>query len=51
MSLATSRNESAAVVLNSFNLFVDSERSTQHGHGQSKGDSVHLHLEGQSVDL
>ena len=50
MSLATSRNESAAVVLNAFNLFIDSERSTQHGHGQSKGDSVHLHLEGQSVE-
>jgi hypothetical protein len=32
------------------NLFVDSERSSILGHGQSKGDDVHIHMEGNSVE-
>jgi hypothetical protein len=49
MSLATSRYESQNIV-NSFNLFVDSERSSVYGHGHSKGDDVHIHMEGNSIE-
>lgn len=49
MSLATSRYESQNIV-NSFNIFVDSERSSVYGHGHSKGDDVHIHMEGNSIE-
>jgi hypothetical protein len=49
MSLQTSRYESQNIV-NSFNLFIDSENSNVVGHGHSKGDDVHVHLEGNSVE-
>jgi len=43
------RHESRQVV-NDFNLFVDSEQSTVFGHGHSKGDDVHIHMEGNSIE-
>lgn len=49
MSLQTSRYESQNIV-NSLNLFIDSERSSIVGHGQSVGDDVHIHMEGNSVE-
>ena len=49
MSLQTSRYESQSIV-NTFNLFLDSENSSAIGHGHSKGDDVHVHLEGNSVE-
>lgn len=49
MSLQTSRYESQSVV-NTFNLFIDSENSSAIGHGHSKGDDVHIHMEGNSVE-
>lgn len=49
MSLATSRYESQNIV-NTFNIFVDSERSSVFGHGHSKGDDVHIHMEGNSIE-
>ena len=49
MSLSTSRYESQNIV-NSFNLFIDSEKSSVVGHGHSKGDDVHIHMEGNSVE-
>ncbi len=49
MSLQTSRYESQNIV-NTFNLFLDSENSSAIGHGHSKGDDVHVHMEGESVE-
>jgi len=36
-------------VVNSFNLFVDTERSSILGDGNSKGDDVNIHLEGSTI--
>lgn len=47
MALSTSRFEKQQIV-NSFNVFVDSEKATQ-AHEQNKGDDTHLHFEGNSV--
>lgn len=49
MSLQRSRFEGQQVV-NSFNIFVDSEKSTLVGDKQSEGDDVHLHFEGQTIE-
>jgi len=48
MSISTSRYESQQIV-NTFNLFIDSEQSSVYGHGHSKGDDVHIHMEGNSI--
>ena len=37
-------------VINSYNIFVDSEKSSLVGDKQSKGDDVHIHLEGHSIE-
>jgi len=37
-------------VINSFNIFIDSEKSSVVGDKQSKGDDIHLHLEGNSIE-
>ena len=49
MSLQRSRFEGQEVV-NSFNLFIDSEKSTLVGDRQSEGDDVHIHFEGNTVE-
>ena len=49
MSLQRSRFEAQQVV-NSFNIFVDSEKSTLVGDKQSEGDDVHIHFEGQTIE-
>jgi hypothetical protein len=49
MSLQRSRFEGQQVV-NSFNIFVDSEKSTLVGDKQSEGDDVHIHFEGQTIE-
>ena len=49
MSLQRSRFEGQQVV-NSFNIFVDSEKSTLVGDRQSEGDDVHIHFEGQTIE-
>ena len=49
MSLQRSRFHGQEVV-NSFNLFVDSEKSTLVGDKQSSGDDVHIHFEGQTIE-
>lgn len=49
MSLQTSRYESQNVV-NSFNLFIDTERSSIVGHSQNKGDDLHIHFEANSIE-
>jgi len=49
MSLQRSRFESQQVV-NSFNLFIDSEKSSITGDRQSEGDDVHIHFEGQTIE-
>jgi len=36
-------------VVNSFNLFVDTEKSSILGDGNSKGDDVNIHLEGSTI--
>ena len=48
MSLQTSRFHGQEVV-NSFNLFVDTEKSSVVGDGQSKGDDVHIHFQNQTL--
>lgn len=48
MSLQTSRFQGQEIV-NSFNLFIDSEKSTLVGDKQSDGDDLHVHLEGQTI--
>ena len=49
MSLQRSRFESQQVV-NSFNIFIDSEKSSLVGDKQSEGDDVHIHFEGQTIE-
>jgi len=49
MSLQRSRFEGQQIV-NSFNIFVDSEKSTLVGDRQSDGDDVHLHFQGQTIE-
>jgi len=49
MSLQRSRFEGQQVV-NSFNLFVDSEKASITGDRQSEGDDVHIHFEGQTIE-
>ena len=48
-SLQSSRFENQQIV-NSFNIFVDSERAKVVGDGTSKGDDVKIHLEGQTIE-
>jgi hypothetical protein len=48
MSVSTSRFEKQDIV-NSFNVFVDTEKANLVGHESSKGDDTHLHFEGSSV--
>jgi hypothetical protein len=49
MSLQRSRFEQQQIT-NSFNIFVDSEKSSIVGDQQSKGDDVHIHFEGQTIE-
>ena len=49
MSLQRSRFEGQQIV-NSFNIFVDSEKSSVVGDQQSEGDDVHIHFEGQTIE-
>jgi hypothetical protein len=49
MSLQRSRFENQQIT-NSFNIFVDSEKSSIVGDQQSKGDDVHIHFEGQTIE-
>ena len=49
MSLQRSRFDGQQVV-NSFNLFIDSEKSNLVGHQQSTGDDTHIHFEGQTIE-
>jgi hypothetical protein len=49
MSIHSSRFESQDVV-NSFNIFLDSEKATLVGDTQSHGDHVKLHFEGNSIE-
>ena len=49
MALQRSRFHGQEIV-NSFNIFVDSEKSSLVGDRQSKGDDLHLHFEGQTIE-
>ena len=49
MSLQRSRYEGQQVV-NSFNVFVDSEKASIVGDQQSEGDDVHIHFAGQTIE-
>jgi len=49
MSLQRSRFQGQEIV-NSFNIFVDSEKSSLVGDKQSEGDDVHIHFEGQTIE-
>lgn len=49
MALQRSRFHGQEIV-NSFNIFVDSEKSSLVGDRQSKGDDVHLHFEGNTLE-
>ena len=49
MSIISSRFEKQDVV-NSFNVFVDTEKANLVGHEQSKGDDTHIHFEGNTVE-
>ena len=49
MSLQRSRFHGQEIV-NSFNIFVDSEKSTLVGDRQSEGDDVHVHFGGQTIE-
>ena len=49
MSLQRSRFKGQQVV-NSFNIFIDSEKSSLVGDKQSEGDDVHIHFEGQTIE-
>ena len=49
MSLQRSRFEGQQIV-NSFNIFIDSEKSSLIGDKQSKGDDVQIHFEGQTIE-
>ncbi len=48
MSIHNSRFQGQEIV-NSFNMFIDTEKSSIVGDRQSKGDDVQIHFEGQSV--
>lgn len=48
-SLQSSRFEKQDIV-NSFNIFIDSERASVVGDGSSKGDDVKIHLEGNTIE-
>lgn len=48
-SLQSSRFEKQDIV-NSFNIFIDSERASVVGDGTSKGDDCKIHLEGNSIE-
>ena len=49
MSLQRSRFQGQEIV-NSFNIFVDSEKSSLVGDRQSEGDDVHIHFEGNTIE-
>jgi hypothetical protein len=49
MSLQRSRYDGQQVV-NSFNLFLDSEKANIVGDRQSEGDDVHVHFAGQTIE-
>lgn len=49
MSLHNSRFQTQDIV-NSFNLFLDSEKASLVGDQQSEGDKVRLHFEGNSIE-
>ena len=49
MSLQSSRFEKTDIV-NSFNIFLDSEKATLVGDQQSEGDNVEIHFEGNSIE-
>ena len=49
MSLQRSRYEGQQTV-NSFNLFLDSEKASIVGDKQSEGDDVHIHFAGQTIE-
>lgn len=49
MSLQTSRFQAQQIV-NSFNIFIDTEKSSLVGDGTSKGDDVKIHFEGQTIE-
>ena len=49
MSLQRSRYDGQQVV-NSFNLFLDSEKASIVGDKQSEGDDVHVHFAGQTIE-
>ena len=49
MSLQRSRFQGQEIV-NSFNIFVNSEKSSLVGDRQSEGDDVHIHFEGQTIE-
>tara|TARA_Y100000389_G_C17459830_1_gene520833 strand:- start:155 stop:1306 length:1152 start_codon:yes stop_codon:yes gene_type:complete len=48
-SLQSSRYDNQQIV-NSFNIFVDSEKAKVVGDGTSKGDDVKIHFEGQTIE-
>ena len=49
MSLQRSRFETQQIV-NSFNIFIDSEKSNLVGDRQSEGDNVSIHFEGNTIE-
>ena len=49
MSLQRSRFHGQELV-NSFNLFIDSEKASVVGDRQSEGDDVHIHFAGQTIE-
>ena len=49
MSLQTSRFQGQEIV-NSFNIFIDSEKSSLVGDRTSEGDDVKIHFEGQTIE-
>ena len=49
MSLQTSRFQGQEVV-NSFNIFIDTEKSSLVGDKTSQGDDVKIHFEGQTIE-
>ena len=49
MSLQTSRFQGQEVV-NSFNIFIDTEKSSLVGDRTSQGDDVKIHFEGQTIE-
>jgi len=49
MALQTSRFQGQEIV-NSFNIFIDTEKSTLVGDRTSQGDDVKIHFEGQTIE-